>query len=262
MAGLAARRAAQALEEDGSCEGCRRVACACLSGRWVSVEGEARPWHLVDEVAPYGAASGAGSLGRSATGAGCGSPSAGETYAQFVKDVPRACVALDGVEWRENATLLFMTLWPMFRSRHEALRGLALFVQSELAPWFLLGRSKFVRGPEQHLLDGGRQSIDVDMSSAAGGKKRVVRMITLRKPFRIVDFSPAGDSSSERFRVLLTVQYDLDKDQLMHAWERQVDGTVPPAFAGADSSAAVAATDLATCWEYVDSCAGPEPVRP
>ena len=79
-----------------------------------------------------------------------GNEAAYALYRQFVIDVPRMDVYVDGKMSTENPTSLFMCLWDCF--------GLSLHycTQTALVSWFEKGRKHYCNGTDEHLLDGGR----------------------------------------------------------------------------------------------------------
>lgn len=150
-----------------------------------------------------------------------------EAYRQFVLDVPRMDIVLDGEPWSGNPTMLFMELWERlvpFHDRREAVDVLKLFSQTELLEWFVQGKERYCATDDEHFIDGGRQSIDVHFARSAGGflgaasarsaaagepRRNGDRLaqVTIRKPFKVVDFN--GDVPATRFCVDLVVTHHL-----------------------------------------------------
>lgn len=79
-----------------------------------------------------------------------GNEAAYELYRQFIIDVPRMDLYVNGKLSKENPTSLFMRLWDFFGM------SLRYCTQTALVSWFERGRKHYCKGDDEHLLDGGR----------------------------------------------------------------------------------------------------------
>jgi len=98
-------------------------------------------------------------------------------YKQFLLDVPRIDVTLNGVAvTSNNPTLLFFEIFELFRPRRVALDACRYLTQGVLALHF--ARAYAELGDERfHLVDGGRQAVAIDAEE---------RTVSIRKPFNVV----------------------------------------------------------------------------
>mmetsp|Transcript_28251 Transcript_28251/g.45499 ORF Transcript_28251/g.45499 Transcript_28251/m.45499 type:complete len:275 (+) Transcript_28251:249-1073(+) len=167
-----------------------------------------------------------------------------ETYRQFVLDVPRMDITIKGERWAGHPTLLFMDLWGRFDNKTKATRVLKLFSQCELAQWFIMGRDKWISSDNEHFLDGGRQSLELNIVRKDGffSSHEEFLGLTLRKPFKIVDFE--DDEYNVRFIVELIVSYDFVRDSIMHSWTREIQPVTDEDKKVPD-------------WVYIESASGP-----
>lgn len=129
-----------------------------------------------------------------------GNEAAYELYRQFVIDVPRMDMYVDGKFSRENPTSLFMCLWDCF--------GLSLHncTQTALVSWFERGRKHYCSGDDEHLLDGGRQTVEICTKQG---------LITVKKPFRVVR---VGLEPLDLATIQLVITYDSSNNCKRNAW--------------------------------------------
>jgi len=136
-----------------------------------------------------------------------------QVYCQFLKDVPRIDVYIDGERYTDNPTLLFMRLWDSQRqNKCKAMRLVRCFTQSELVPWFIQGRNKWVKTETDHIIDGGRESIYMSTAN---------QTVQIQKPFKILDFMN-NDDGDVKFIVDFVILFDIQNETHSHSWTRPI----------------------------------------
>jgi len=132
-----------------------------------------------------------------------------ETLRQFLIDVPRMDVVVDGRIWtdtehpNELLDLLFKLL-----PHWSAVLAAEFCTQTALAPFFCAVKETLE--PETHFVDGGRQTVKVNSKE---------KFMTVEKPFKVVDFD---DHLNARvlFVVTLILEINLETGVVAHRFCR------------------------------------------
>mmetsp|Transcript_1437 Transcript_1437/g.1719 ORF Transcript_1437/g.1719 Transcript_1437/m.1719 type:complete len:226 (-) Transcript_1437:1999-2676(-) len=174
-----------------------------------------------------------------------------ELYNQFLLDIPRLDIFVDGKKNEKDSTTLFMHLWQVFRGSDEnnshsfqswdvsplnfawtyfqlsdverkgvkgklspnnkAIRALNYCTQTALASWFAAGREQWCAQ------DQGLHLVD-------GGRQKVEvktlknkRSISVHKPFRIIRMSDSCDVTDLSL-VNLSIFFDAETEETATAW--------------------------------------------
>eukprot|EP00924_Labyrinthula_sp_SR-Ha-C_P012680 augustus_masked-scaffold_10-processed-gene-13.54-mRNA-1 protein AED:1.00 eAED:1.00 QI:0/-1/0/0/-1/1/1/0/197 len=155
---------------------------------------------------------------------------ASELLAQFLLDIPRSTLYLNNQLYSKDTTSLFMNLWNIFTNANEspdkskeekeniddclekntkAFRNIEFCTQSALAPYFQVAQKRWCREEDVHVLDGGKQIIQINTL------KNI--WISSEKPFRIVKIGIKGEIVDEK-TVTLRLLYEHTKDEIQSEW--------------------------------------------
>lgn len=96
----------------------------------------------------------------------------------------------------------------------QVVKSLSFCTQTVLADYFILGSKKFIKKPNQHFIDGGRQTINISSDSF----KKNSSYIQISKPFKIIELCSTTGKESLINSVLLVLKYFNNNDSILVNW--------------------------------------------
>ena len=132
-------------------------------------------------------------------------------YSQFIIDLPRITLYLDGILNIDNSETVYNYLYDKLEDKKQLDFCLYFLTQTSLAEYYIKEYEK-IENKNEHLVDDGKYIVKLDTNS---------KTINISKNFRKIYLN--DDTNFELDFADLDIMYDLEKKILCYSWNYEFD---------------------------------------